>query len=188
MKLLLVLISTVALLGLTRADSFTDPSENVTTNYDRLLEVDSSISKLQVQLVKADTLSAEILAITTKDEVWQVNTKFRNLISLVIYFDGREKLADIEQWIFDHRPASLTLNDVKIGIRRAADYLQQCQKDAERSNQRRLNALAESTIENKKSELSNALNNFRWSLESLGKAREQLKGAIYDFKTFLTEV
>lgn len=186
MKFLLVLSVVLSVLAV----SYAAPARDALTNFQELERVHNVVHDLKEGIdSEVSAILTEATDATTRVDFLQANTKFRRVLEKVINFNDNETetLSRIEAWIFAHRPASLTLNDVKIGIRRAVISLKEYKAETVAVNNRRIEAIRKPAIEDRRTEMKSALSRFRWISDTLTQVSEQLADALYDFKTFISE-
>ena len=162
------------------------PPPEVVSRLNLLKQVNSSFADLRIELRTTAVLRDMMERVTTLDQFLSLNDQYRRLLDHVINFSGTGLLQSTEQWIYNYRPASLILNDVKIEIRRAFDYLVPLQNKAQSINQQRMNALA-LPLDQKVKAVNATMVKFEEGFGVLDPISELLGAAIYDFTIFLKD-
>ena len=132
-------------------------------------------------------LARHVISPIAQKDFFQLNNDFRLLTSLVLDSGVVESLGNLDYWIFYYRPASLVLNDVRIQMRRATDYMNPIVKEVTAINEERAKALT-LPMDAKVAAVNGTVVKFRSSLKPLSFVLEQLDEAIYDFSTFVSSL
>jgi hypothetical protein len=158
----------------------------VVSNFKLLKQVNQTFHEVDHELNIMPIMRREMQQVKSQQMFLIVNNEYRHLLDRVINFNGTASLSKIENWIYYYRPPSMTLNDIKIQIRRAVDYLTPFQSKVTSINQQRSNALA-LPFDQKVKVVEQNMGQLIELLPVRDQINEQLESAIFDFRTFLKD-
>lgn len=182
MKIIVVLL--VSCVALCAADS----RDDAMANFSLLKQVNLSMGYTATQLKSAYYLQNDLKRLpVTPDTFIRVNTKFRDLLILVIENQNPSFMTKISNWIYNFRPVSLILNDVQVQVKKANELYYQLNTQAGYINTARSSALA-LPFDQKVKNVNDTLNRFVSNFPTMNMINEQLNGAVTDFKLYLEKI